>query len=104
LVNLALDNRQYMEKNVERIIQERRRLTKILSKIGSVYVYPSDANFLLVKFKDRLASEVYTKLLKRGIVPKSLGDMPLVKDCLRFSVRTKDENARLIEAITSILT
>lgn len=103
LANLALDNRQYMEKNVKKIIQERERLIKALNEIDPIHVYPSDTNFILVKFKDVSASEIYTKLLKRGIVSKSLADMPMVKECLRFSVRTSDENARLIETVTSFL-
>jgi histidinol-phosphate aminotransferase len=103
LANLAMDNVQYMKKNVKKIILERERLRKKLNEINSIYVYPSHTNFILIKFRDKPASEVYMKLLEKGIVPKSLSDMPMVKDCLRFSVRTPDEDSRLIEALTSIL-
>ncbi|MDO9155299.1 MAG: histidinol-phosphate transaminase, partial [Sediminibacterium sp.] len=60
-------------------------------------VYPSDANFLLVKIKD--ARKVYEFLLTKGIVLRDRSNVQLCYDCLRITVGSEQDNTILVEAM-----
>ena len=60
-------------------------------------MYPSDANFLLVKFKD--AKAMYAYLLGKGIVLRDRSNVLLCDQCLRITVGTEEENLKLLTAI-----
>lgn len=60
-------------------------------------VYPSDANFLLVKIKD--ARKVYEFLLTKGIVTRDRSNVALCEDCLRVTIGTEKENTLLVDAM-----
>jgi histidinol-phosphate aminotransferase len=60
-------------------------------------VYPSDANFLLVKM--RHAREIYAFLLSRGIVVRDRSRTPGCEGCLRITIGTPAENMQLWEAL-----
>ena len=63
-------------------------------------MYPSDANFLLVKVDD--ANKRYNQLIEKGIVVRNRTNQPLCENCLRFTVGTKAENEKLITALKSL--
>jgi histidinol-phosphate aminotransferase len=84
---------------VVRIKEERERLSEILPTIGVVEkVYPSDANFLLVKVKN--ANYIYNALVSRNIIIRNRSN--LVDNCVRITVGKKSENDQLISALKSI--
>ncbi len=84
---------------VGRIRKEKARLLSDLEKIPYILkVYPSDANFLLVKVKN--ATYIYNKLLGSGIIVRNRSCV--VDNCLRITVGTKNENDRLIKALKTI--
>jgi len=60
-------------------------------------VYPSDANFLLVKTTD--ARGIYGWLLAEGIVVRDRSRVELCEGCLRITVGTEQENAALVSAM-----
>jgi histidinol-phosphate aminotransferase len=60
-------------------------------------VYPSDANFLLVRVGD--AQAVYAALLRDGIVVRDRSKVELCEGCLRITVGTEKENQVLMEAL-----
>jgi histidinol-phosphate aminotransferase len=64
-------------------------------------VYPSDANFLLVKVADARAA--YDHLLDNGIVVRDRSQVELCEGCLRITVGTKKENAELIKNLETFL-
>jgi histidinol-phosphate aminotransferase len=103
LAQIALEKQDLMRKNVKKIIAAREKLRKTLEKIKGLKVYPSEANFLLVCFEKIDAEKVYNQLLKQGIVSKSLTDLPGLQNCLRFTVRTPEENNILAECLRRIL-
>jgi histidinol-phosphate aminotransferase len=83
---------------VEGILKEREKLSGRLVKLGFVEkVYPSDANFLLVKM-DR-PREVYAYLMDRGIIVRDRSSVPLCDGCLRITVGTERENIQLLETL-----
>lgn len=64
-------------------------------------VYPSDANFILVKFKN--ARKLYEFLLVKGIVVRDRSNVKLCEECLRITVGTEEENTALVDALISYM-
>lgn len=87
--------------NIDAIKKERKQLRDKLNKLNAVKkVYPSDANFLLVKIEN--ADEIYQKLANKNIIVRYRGNEPLCDRCLRITVGTPDENEQLISALKSV--
>ncbi|MFN2312884.1 MAG: aminotransferase class I/II-fold pyridoxal phosphate-dependent enzyme, partial [Bacteroidales bacterium] len=81
------------------LIAERRRLAEKLETIPVVEkVWPSDANFLLIRVKD--ADYVYNKLIENNIIVRNRSRE--VSGCLRITTGTRTENDRLIEELKKI--
>lgn len=86
------------EKRVRFIILERQRMISAFRDLSiCLEVYPSETNFLLVKFKD--VQSVYRYLLDKGIVVKDCSNMPLCENCLRITIGSKPENNELLSAL-----
>ena len=86
----------------EQIKQDRENLYLQLSGISALRVYPSEANFLL--FRVANADGVFDGLKQRGVLVKNLnGAHPLLRDCLRVTVGTPDENERFMLALKESL-
>lgn len=84
---------------VREIIRERKRMTEEIRKLSlTVKVFPSDANFLLVKVTD--ADHIYRKLVNNDIIVRNRS--ALVENCLRITVGTHYENDLLLEALKNI--
>jgi len=103
LAEIALNNLDVMKRYVERIVEERERVVKYLNEIDGITVYPTEANFVLVRFKKASAQDVLEKLLKRGIVVRDVSGLPKLDNCLRFSFRTPQEDDLLLEALRHML-
>ena len=96
----ALDEIGQVNDMIKAIVEMRAALEKELAKIESVEkVYPSDANFLLVKFSD--ATAVYHHLLLDEIVVRDRSKIQLCEGCLRITVGTNKENEALVNALKS---
>lgn len=86
---------------VESILEERNRLMIALQEIKFIKeIYPTDANFVLVKVDD--ASKRYQELIEKGIVIRNRTTQPLCENTLRFTIGTSEENKKLIEALKEI--
>jgi histidinol-phosphate aminotransferase len=87
---------------VKILLQERINLQNRLSRLPWVEkVYPSDANFLLVKVPD--ASATYQYLVEKGIIVRNRNTVSLCGNCLRITVGTVSENEELIQALNEFL-
>ena len=94
----VLLNRDEVINQITAITFERNQLIKDLEKVEIVEkVYPSDANFLLVKVDN--ANLRYEQLLNNGIVVRNRSNQILCENCLRFTVGTADENEKLINTL-----
>ncbi|WP_299889751.1 histidinol-phosphate transaminase [uncultured Lacinutrix sp.] len=89
-------------KNEIKIVkEERERLVSELETIDLIKkIYPSDANFLLVKVDD--ANKRYNQLIQKGIVVRNRTNQPLCENCLRFTVGTSIENNKLIKELKTL--
>jgi histidinol-phosphate aminotransferase len=89
-----------MQKRVKIILQSREKLSKMLASLPIVQeIYPSDANFILVKVID--ADKIYAYLTQKGIVVRNRNTTILCENCLRITVGTAIENKKLITALES---
>lgn len=97
----ALSQSEKMLEFRELILKERKKLAKDLADIG-FRVFPSEANFLLVY---RVDSSIIAKKLAQdmGVIVRDFNAKPLLKDCLRISIGTPQQNALLIESLIKIL-
>ena len=97
----ALEEVEQVNEMIREIIKEREALASALVNLSSVEkVYPSDANFLLVKMNDAVV--IYKKLLAMGIVVRDRSKLELCEGCLRITVGTKEENQTLLYALATI--
>lgn len=86
---------------VKKIISQRVWLKNQLLTIPVVQkVYPSDANFLLVKMTN--ARSVYNHLVKHGIIVRDRSTVVLCENCLRITVGTPAENKKLIQTLKAL--
>ena len=99
---LRLDEAAEVYAEVQTIVSERQSLARELAAIPGVYnVYPSDANFLLVKVSD--ADALYTRLCDEGIIVRNRNRVTLCHGCLRISIGTPSQNRLLLVALRRFL-
>jgi histidinol-phosphate aminotransferase len=88
-----------LKKQIIKIKKEKLRLSSYLDKMKlTEKVYPSDANFLLVRMKD--ANYIYNYLVDNSIIVRNRNS--IIDNCLRITVGTRAENSKLIKALNSI--
>ena len=97
----AIKDQDYFRKNIEKVKAERKGLAGELIKLG-FSVPDSHANFVLAKCNNCKAVEVYDKLAERGVYVRYF-DYPGLKDKLRITVGTKEQNKKLLSALKEIL-
>lgn len=91
-------NFSVVENEVEKILKERIVLAGALNEVPWIRtVFPSDANFLLVRVDD--AGKRYGELLEAGFVVRNRSGQPLCENTLRITVGTRTENKKLIAQI-----
>jgi histidinol-phosphate aminotransferase len=103
LVMKALDNVDEVNDMIIEIVNQRDELAYTLLQMPFVQlVYPSDANFLLVKLDDAIS--IYEYLKEKGIIVRNRSNVILCEGCLRITIGTEQENRELIDALGSFNT
>lgn len=88
-----------LKTHIRKIKKERTRLAGELKKFNIIEkVYPSDANFLLVKTKN--ADQTYAKLVENQIIVRNRNK--IIQDFIRITIGTKTENNRLLKTLRKI--
>lgn len=83
---------------------ERERLRTALQSLPGLRVWPSEANFLLLRSDTAPAPALFEGLRRRGVLVKCLhGSHPALEGCLRVTVGLPEENAVLLEALRAEL-
>ncbi|GGB02719.1 MULTISPECIES: histidinol-phosphate transaminase [Mucilaginibacter] len=94
----ALANVGQVNEWIKETLTQRDRLVLQLKDFEFVVdIYPSDANFILVKTTN--ANGIYDYLVKQGIIVRNRSKVELCEGCLRITVGTPDENTILLEAL-----
>ncbi len=92
----ALDNIDEINSQIRTIVNERKYLTEALAAFSFVKkVYPSEANFILVKVND--AEALYNYLAQKQIIVRNRSKDELCDNCLRITVGTPEENKTLLK-------
>ena len=92
----ALQHTEQVNNWIKEVTVQKQHLVKELTKFSFVEkVYPSDANFLLVKMKD--ANKLYDFLAAKGIVVRNRTKDVLCENCLRITIGTPVENDILLK-------
>lgn len=98
----ALQHHVLLDEQAAAIKTERTRLYDELARTPGVTAFASDANFIL--FRTAAAERVFNALKERGVLVKNLhGAHAALKECLRVTVGTPDENDRFITALRASL-
>ncbi len=98
----ALDHIDVLNAQASAINAERSSMTAALAALPGVHIFPSAANFLLIRVPD--SDDACAKLLTRKVLVKNLGKMhPLLANCLRVTVSTPEENVAFLDALKASL-
>lgn len=97
---VVLENMPLVTERVKIIKDERERLRKLLAGLKEVKCFDSGSNFLLLQIPN--AAEVYERLKDAGIYTKSFNRPPL-RDCIRVTVGSRQENDRFYKALKEAL-
>ena len=93
-----LGNEPKIKSEIAAIIEQREQLLKVLLDIKFVEkIYPTEANFILIKVDD--ANKRYDELITKGIVIRNRTTQPLCENTLRLTIGTEEENAILMKAL-----
>lgn len=87
-----------VQQEIAIIIDERELMRPVLESLDFVEkIFPTDANFLLLRVKN--AKNLYQYLLSNGIVIRDRSNQPLLENCVRITVGLPEENEILIEKL-----
>jgi histidinol-phosphate aminotransferase len=100
---VALRFEDEMERRVASLVEERGRLTAALADLP-VDVWPSGANFVLFRPRERDGDDVWQQLVDRSVLVRNCASWPRLEGCLRVTIGTRDEDDRFLTALTEILT
>ena len=99
----AMENKSQVKETIAEIVSEREKLIEKLNEFSFVTkIYPSDANFILVKSTD--AEQIYKFLLGEKIVVRNRSNVELCAGCLRITVGTIEENEVLLNSLKRLAT
>lgn len=98
MVSKALDDLDGVNAMIRELVDQREQLANSLNNLDIVKtVYPSDANFLLVKVHDAVA--VYRFLKDQGIIVRNRSNVIHCENCLRITIGTETENRALLSEL-----
>jgi histidinol-phosphate aminotransferase len=100
----VLDNVSELDQQARLIRDEREILLKKMSAMSGLQVFPSQANFILFRVLSKNANDVFESIKQSGVLIKNMkaDDGPL-KNCLRVTVGTPDENQAFVRALESAM-
>ncbi|GAA4032153.1 histidinol-phosphate transaminase [Actimicrobium antarcticum] len=102
----VLEHADVLAEQAAALRAQRHLLGSALAALPGVHVFPSSANFLLIRIRaeGKTADAVFADLLARKVLVKNVGKMhSLLEDCLRITVSTPEENALFLAALTASL-
>ncbi|GAB4447924.1 MAG: histidinol-phosphate transaminase [Bacteroidia bacterium] len=101
LILEALENQNFLKNTISETLKERMKLVEELKRLKIVLrIYPSDANFILVKVHD--ADKVYNYLVEKKVIVRNRSKLEKCEGCLRITIGKPNENAALISVLSNI--
>jgi histidinol-phosphate aminotransferase len=99
---LALRFDEQMRARVATLVAERHRLRGALTRLPGLTVFPSGANFVLVR-ADAGGHALWQAMVDRGVLVRDFSGWPRLADCLRITVGTPEENDILLDTLQDSL-
>lgn len=100
----ALKHSAVLDEQAARIRVERERVYKALCSLPGLTVWPSRANFILLRAPTGRANAIFAELKQSGVLIKNLhGNGGVLSDCLRITVGTPEENNALLAGLRAAL-
>lgn len=97
-VSKALENTNQVKYWIDILKRERNRIIKELQKYSFIKkIYPSDANFLLIKVEN--ADDLYNFLIDRQVIVRNRSKISLCNNCLRLTIGTENENNTFLSCL-----
>lgn len=97
----ALDDPEYYASMARSMREDTLRYVDELQRIRGFFPFPSEANFLLVRYPRNVKAPLKAGLEERGVIVKFLDD-PGLEDCIRITIGTKEQNAYVIDAFKDV--
>ncbi len=101
LAQNALKKVHQVRKWAQLVVKERERVKRVLERDSRLKVYESQANFLLIQFKNIDANKLHEKLMSEGVVVRNLSEV--VENALRVTILTPKENNRFLKTLKKAL-
>ncbi|MFN8251469.1 MAG: histidinol-phosphate transaminase [Ferruginibacter sp.] len=96
----GLQNTQQVNEWIKTVVHQKEILVNALHQLSFVrHIYPTDANFILVKVHDAVA--VYNYLAQEGIVIRNRTNELMCENCVRITIGTESENTLLIQTLNN---
>lgn len=99
----ALGPPGWLDQRLAHIAAAQRELDRGLRKMPGLEVFPTDANFVLVRTRTMPAKALWDALLEKGVLVRNLSRPGPLENCLRITAGTAAENARCLETLREIL-
>jgi histidinol-phosphate aminotransferase len=102
----VLDHADVLDAQAAALRDQRTQLMSALAALPGVEVFPSAANFVLIRVRgsDKNANDVFARLLEHKVLIKNVGKMhTLLENCLRVTVSTPEENSLFLDALKASL-
>jgi len=93
-----LNDFTHVQNQIHTILEERTRLMDKLSKLPGIIAFPSDSNFILFQVQNG-GEKLFKELKKNGILLRNLNAHPRLKNCLRATIGTKQENDQFLDQL-----
>jgi len=101
--SFLLEHHSIFDAQVQAICVNREKLFEALNTMSGIEVYPSNSNFLTFHCQDAVAT--FEALKTGGVLVKSLhGSHASLKNCLRVTIGTDEENATFLALLTEVIT
>jgi histidinol-phosphate aminotransferase len=98
----ALDSQEYYDDIRTRMLADKKRYYDELGALPGFTIYKSDANFILADIPADMKETLKNSLKARGLLVKFF-DEPFLENSIRITIGTEEQNRRLIDAITEIV-
>lgn len=99
---VVIENIQYFQPLINKIIVERAWLSEELAQIQGVKVFPSKANYIFIRVEGD-AAKIHHQLIDEGVLVRFLGNGPGAINCLRITIGQKEENQLVVEKLKKVM-
>lgn len=99
---LAVAHAGEMDERVSRLVEERGRLVTSLRDLA-VDVWPSGANFVLFRPREKDGAEVWQRLVDRGVLVRDCSSWPSLQGCLRVTIGTPEQDDVFLAALADVV-